>query len=100
MFTPDTIRAAEGRLQHFLNATWVTLRRAGAVLALAAMPGLALATTFTDTTAGATFNVATRPLGGIATCDLVQGPHHYTTRTLKPAKATVSGERHDPYHQT
>lgn len=53
-----------------------------AVLLLGA-PGLASATTFTDTiTASQTFNVASSPLGGVSGCNLIVGTHVYGTRTI------------------
>lgn len=96
-----------GRLQlrSFQNRACVTFRRALAVLALLVVPGVSLATTFTDTSAGATFQVTSPPLGGIDSCYLLQGAHVYASRTLTTNNTTnytfritsVSGFGNDPF---
>ena len=82
-------QAAKPRLPSFLNATFVTLRRVAAFCVLATVPGMALATTFTDTTGAGTFNVASSPLGGRAGCGMQTGPHPYAARTLTTNNTTT-----------
>ena len=94
MSTPFMPQAVRTRLRSHLNATCVTLRRVLALFALALLPGVALATTFTDTTTGATFNVPGAAgqqvnLGGISGCAMRTGAHHYATRTLTTNNSTL-----------
>ena len=75
-------------------------------MVLAALPGMAMATTFTDTVSGATtMQVTSPPLGGIGSCYLASGSHPYAARTLTTNNTTeytfrvtsVSGLGNDPF---
>ncbi|RZA36708.1 MAG: autotransporter domain-containing protein [Lysobacteraceae bacterium] len=89
MSMPHAAQAAKPRLHSLLNATFVTLRRVAALCVLALVPGVALATTFTDTSGGGSFNVASSPLGGRAGCNLIPGAHPYASRTLTTNNTTT-----------
>ncbi len=89
MSTPHAAQAAKPRLHSLLNATFVTLRRVAALCVLAIIPGVALATTFTDTSGGGSFTVASSPLGGRAGCNLITGAHPYASRTLTTNNTTT-----------
>jgi trimeric autotransporter adhesin len=82
-----------------------TCGRAMALLLLAGLPGISAATTFTDTSSGDTFTVASSPLGGVAGCRMQTGAHEYAARTLTTngtdtytfTITSVSGFDDDPF---
>lgn len=79
--------------------------RSAVLLVLAAVSGVSAATTFTDSSSGNTFVVASSPLGGLSGCNLIPGTHQYASRTVTTNAAatydfkitSVSGFANDPF---